>query len=246
MDKETTVWTLEEQDLFEKYLLGTMEVHEKAALESRLQSEPVLNDKFLEFKRMFSAIEEAGLRSKLQDFHRDWDNNGKVKTFHLRKHRTFLWAAATIALLIALGGIWQLFVSNSNEKLFNEYFTPDPGLPTVMGNTDNYDFYEAMVDYKQGNYGAALQKWGDQLPGKMDNDTLNYFIGSAYLANGEADKAIPCFDRVLISDQPSFKNEAAFYLGLAHLKKNEVEAAIKSLEQSADEKGRALAKKLKH
>ncbi|WP_419213979.1 tetratricopeptide repeat protein [Maribacter sp. X9] len=246
MDKETTAWTREEQDLFEKYLLGTIEVHEKSALKSRLQSEPELNAKFLEFKGLFRAIEEKGLRKKLEDFHGNLEDDGKLKHFDFRKHKIIFRAAATIVLLIALGGMWHLFVPNHNERLFNEYFTPDPGLPTVMGNSDNYDFYEAMVNYKQGNYKAATVKWEDLLLQKKDNDTLFYFLGAAYLANGEPSKAIPYFDRVLKSDNPSFQNEAAFYNGLAHLKINEVEAALKSLEQSSDEKGRALAKQLRH
>ncbi len=245
MDKEPTYWTLEEQNLFERYLLDGMDAQERTDFESQLQSDSILNTKFLEFKELFRTIEEDGLRFKLNDFHEHLEDDSQIRPLHTTSYRLFFRVAATIALLIALGGIWYFYNPNSNERLFNAYFTPDPGLPTVMGNSDNYDFYEAMVDYKQGNYKTALQKWENLLPQKMDNDTLNYFLGAAYLANEEPSKAIPYFDRVLGNAQPSFQSEAAFYKGLAHLKNNEVEAALKSLEQTSDEKGRELAKKLK-
>ena len=245
MDKEPTYWTLEEQDLFERYLLDGMDAQERTDFESQLQSDSNLNTKFLEFKGLFRTIEEEGLRSKLNHFHKQLEDDAQVRSLHTMSYRFFFRIAAAIALLIALGGIWYFYIPNANERLFNAYFTPDPGLPTVMGNSDNYDFYEAMVDYKQGNYKTALQKWENLLPQKSDNDTINYFLGTAYLANDEPSKAIPYFDRVLGSAQPSFQSEAAYYKGLAHLKNNEVEEALKSLERTSDEKGRELAKKLK-
>lgn len=245
MDKETTIWTPEEQDLFERYLLDGMNAQERTDFESQLQSNSNFNTKFLEFKELFQTIEEEGLRSKLNDFHKNLEVAAQTKPLHTGTYPLFFRVAATIAILIALGGILYFYIPNSNERLFNAYFTPDPGLPTVMGNSDNYDFYEAMVDYKQGNYETALQKWENLLPQKMDNDTLNYFLGSAYLANDEPSKAIPYFDHVLGNTQPAFQSEAAYYKGLAHLKNNEVEAALKSLEQTSNEKGRELAKKLR-
>ena len=65
MDKESRYWNPQEQDLFEKYLLDQMDALERSDFESVLQSDSDLNRQFLEFKRLFRAIEEDGLRSKL-------------------------------------------------------------------------------------------------------------------------------------------------------------------------------------
>src|SRR5690606_36367030 len=102
----------------------------------------------------------------------------------------FLKIAATLAILVSVG-IWALLQKSPGEKLYRQYFTPDPGLPTVMGNTDNFTFNEAMVYYKQGDYGAAIAQWEGLLPQKRDNDTLNYFLGAAHLAHGNVPEAIP-------------------------------------------------------
>jgi len=63
-----------------------------------------------------------------------------------------------------------------------EYFKPDAGLITSMGGNENYEFYRGMVDYKQGNYKAAISRWKDQLKLKKDNDTLNFYIGVSLMA----------------------------------------------------------------
>ncbi|MBW8244924.1 hypothetical protein K1F50_19110 [Muricauda oceani] len=244
MDREEAYWTREEQELFESCLLDQMTPAEKAGFESRMASDPTLKAKFLEFKALFGAIEEAGLRLAMDHFHEGVQDDGKERRLSTAS-RTVYRMAAAIAVLMTLGGIWYFYYPNDNERLFAAYYTPDPGLPTVMGNSDNYMFYEAMVDYKQEDYGTALQKWKGLLPGKMDNDTLNYFMGSAHLAKGEADKAISYFDRVLVHDSTPFRSEAAFYKGLAHLKMNEVREALKSLEHTSDDRARELAQKLK-
>ncbi|WP_318309226.1 tetratricopeptide repeat protein [Flagellimonas crocea] len=245
MDKKPTYGTSEEQDLFEKYLLDGMEAQERTDFESLLLSDKGLNTRFLEFKAMFRAIEEDGLRTKLEDFHKDLENDVPIRSIRPKFYRSKYGWAAAITLLMVMGGWWYAISPNSEERLFNAYFTPDPGLPTVMGNSDNYDFYEAMVDYKQGKYTTAIQKWEGLLPKKKNNDTLNYFLGAAYLANGEAELAIPYFERVIKKEETTFMTEAGYYKALAHLRNGDREAAEQSLERYSDEKGKLLLEDLK-
>lgn len=244
MDKEPTYWTPDEQNRFEKYLLDGMDARERRDFESLLLSDTKLNARFLEFKGMFRAIEEEGLRNKMEDFHKKMKNDGKVRPLLPKPYRTLYRVAAAIALLMALGGIWYFMAPSSNERLYTKYFTPDPGLPTVMGNSDNYDFYEAMVDYKKGDYRTAIHKWERLLLQEKDNDTLHYFLGAAHLAHGETGDAIPYFDWVIQRSSSAFQTEAAFYKALAHLKKGEREAARESLGRHPDEKGKKLLKDL--
>ena len=116
-----------------------------------------------------------------------------------------------------------------NEKLYNEFFTPDPGLPTVMGENGDYSFYEAMVDYKHGDYNEAIKKWERQLFQKPKNDTLNYFLGSAHLANGNSKKAIDYLEDVADDKKSIFYNDANTYMGLALLKTGQIPEAKKSV-----------------
>lgn len=242
MDDNDKYISQELQETFERYLLDQMDDQERSRFLKNLEQDPKLMQQFKEFKALFHSVEEASLREQMESFHSDLESSSEKLT----KSRTFpiYKIAAVITVLVAMG-LWLLYQKDPNEKLYQEYFTADPGLPTVMGNSSNYAFYEAMVDYKQGHYKTAISKWEQLWAAKKDNDTLNYFLGSAYLANGEATRAISFFDRVVENEQASFKNEAAFYQGLAHLKNGDTRAALKSLEKAQDEKSRELIKKLK-
>jgi hypothetical protein len=232
----------ERQETFERYLMDQMDDRERSQFLEKLEQDAQLMQQFKEFKALFHSVEEAALRELLGSFHTELESPSKkitkVRTFPIYK------IAAVVTVLVAMG-LWLLYQKDPNEKLYQEYFTADPGLPTVMGNSSNYDFYEAMVDYKQGHYKTAITKWEQLWEQKKDNDTLNYFLGSAYLADGETTKAISFFDLVIEAENASFKNEAAFYQGLAHLKNGDTQTALKSLEKAQDEKSRELVKKLK-
>ncbi|WP_127137071.1 tetratricopeptide repeat protein [Flagellimonas oceanensis] len=244
MDREEAYWTKEEQGLFERYLMDQMEPGEKAGFESSIISNPTLNAKFLEFKALFRAIEEAGLRHAMEDFHKGVQKDGKERRL-VKTSRAVFRMAATIALLMALGGVWYFYTPNANERLFEAYYVPDPGLPTVMGNSDNYDFYRAMVAYKQGDYPFAIEAWEKLRSKGVANDTLDYFLGSAHLANDQPDKGIEYFEGILDKENPAFTDEAFFYLGLAYLKKDEAQQARKYLKESDLEKAKVLVEKIK-
>lgn len=148
------------------------------------------------------------------------------------------------ALIIAAGSFWFLG-GNSNDRLYAKYFSPDPGLPTTMSSNNNYEFNKAMVDYKQGKYNDALSIWKAQLEHKTNNDTLNYFIGSALLADNNDKEAISYFLRVTELEDNRFKAEAYHYLGLAYLKNNDKAAAINALKKSNLSTSKDLLEKLK-
>ena len=176
---------------------------------------------------MLFGIESQALKEKLDDFHKELvespsNKTAPVKFMHFRK------IAVAAILVIALGSLWFLS-DNANEKLYAKYFTPDPGLPTMMSETKNFEFYDAMVNYKQGEYTKAIEKWQPLLDNSPKSDTLNYFMGMAQLANKQEEKAIKYFDVVTNLETSTFKNDAYYYLGLAYLKADNLEFAKKNL-----------------
>lgn len=245
MDKYPKYISQEQQEEFETFLLGNMNLSQKEVFKQKLQTDTVLNAQFNEFKDLFVAVEEENLRSKLDDFHTTIEEETPVKHLNTSKKRFNYSIAASVAILLTLGGLWFLNRQSPNEKLFHKYYTQDPGLPTVMGSNDNFAFYEAMVDYKRGDYETAIRKWEQQLEGKPENDTLNYFLGSAYLANNDAERAIPFLDIALKDKNSSFKDDNLFYLGLAYLKSKNAEKAIEHLSKSKLEKAKKVLEEIK-
>ena len=235
MDKTPQYISQETQELFERFLLQAMDGSEEEAFIKRLEEDPRLKDQWLEFKKMFRVVEEAGLRVKLDEFHQEFAPDPVVRPLAPKRNRTRWLVAASLAMLIFLAGLWFLNQPGGNRQLFERHFIPDPGLPTVMGTPENYDFYEAMVDYKRGDYELAIEKWQRLFPRKPDNDTLRYFLGAAHLAGGNMTEAEKFISSVQEEKSSVFWPEANRYLALILWQKGQTEQALDLLMEDPGE-----------
>jgi len=233
-----------EFERIESYLNNSMPSKERVGFEEQLQNDITLQKHLENHKIIFEAVETQSLKENLEAFHETIPINkipktetSKVKLLHFRK------IAVAASLIIAVGSFW-FFSQNSNQKLYANYFKADPGLATTMSSTNNFEFYDAMVNYKQGDYKIAISKWEVLLQNKPKNDTLNYFLGVAYMANKNEISAIPFLDLVIKASNSTFKNEAYYYLGLAHLKDGNIELAKKNLTFSTIDNSKALLSEL--
>ena len=236
----------EEQEMFEKFLLDQMDTNEKEQFKKKLDNDLKLSENFEQFKIMFRAVEEDGLRAKFETFHSEI----KEEATTLKPARLFqkynLIIAASVALLIVVGSAYlYLNITNSNKTLYKKYYSVDPGLPTVMGNNNNYDFYKAMVDYKQGKYDTAIKTWESLLTTKPQNDTLNYFLGAAYFASKNENRAVSFFETVSENKQSYFYDDSQFYLGLIALKEGQQQKAKVHFELSQTDKSNEILEELK-
>ncbi len=246
MSKASPNISKEEFEAIEKYLLDRMLVSEKQDFEARIADNEVLARAVDEQRALIAGIEEKSLKKRLEVFHEEVNEENHVlekKVIPLRSRRWY-YAAASIAVLFALGSIWYFSRPPEHERLFDQYFSPDPGLPTVMGTTDNYDFYGAMVDYKQEEYATAIEKWKKLLEKKPQNDTLNYFIGVAHLANNDPGASIPFLKKTVSASESLFHEEAAYFLALSYLKQNQTESAKKVLQERKLAKAKRLLQDL--
>jgi tetratricopeptide (TPR) repeat protein len=246
MDKYPKYISQEQQELFESYLLNELDKGEQLAFLARLDTNASLKEEFDEFNKLFSAVEEAGIRERMNQYHKTFGSNSSKETTTKKgfPFRINYGIAASVVLLLALGSIWYFNAQDKTEKLFDEFYSPDPGLPTVMGNTNDYDFYEAMVAYKHGDYDQAIEKWEKLLETEQRNDTLNYFLASAQMARGEEEAAKVGFSKVIAMKGSVFADDAYFYLGLEALKRGAIPEAKKFLELSKKEAGKELLNQL--
>lgn len=234
----------EQFERIEKYLLGKMNNTDRVRFEAEIKRDDNLKQQVEEVRELISTVKEESLKEELEEIHADLGYNKPLKTVQTKRKFNYLAIAASIALLVSVGGIWYLSSTSNNQQLYERYFRPDPGLPTVMGNSDNYDFYDAMVNYKQNDYATAIEKWKKLLITKPENDTLNYFIGVSYLAKNNTKSAVPYLEKVT-STASIFKNDAYYYLGLSYLKEDNIEAAKKNFNLSTSENGREILSRLK-
>lgn len=235
----------EEFESIEAYLTGQLSDEDVIVFEDRLKNEKGFASTVKDVKIVLTGLETQALKEQLDEFHNEMPNMQETILTNEPKVKSLHWKRIAVAavLIIGLGSFW-LFNGNSNDRLYSKYFSPDPGLPTAMSSTDNYEFYEAMVDYKQGNFNTAGAKWKILLEANPKSDTLNYFIGSALMADDKTSEAISYLNTVTEIDNGAFKNEAYYYLGLAHLKSDNTNAAISALKKTNLPKSKDLLKKL--
>lgn len=238
----------EEYNRIEKYILGQLETADREDFEARLQASPELQTLVEDHKVLLDAIEEQSLIENMEQIHQDVFTNSSAsattKIFSLWSSWTKYGIAASVAILLLWGGYTLSRKQTTDQKLFASYFTPDPGLPTTMSSTDNFTFFEAMVSYKQGAYAEAIAQWEPLLNEKPKNDTLNYFVGVAHLANNNESEAITFLQWATEKENSQFLSDAYYYLGLSYLKKGNKENAIHFFKLSKHKKSTALLSEL--
>lgn len=239
-----------ELDAIERYLRGEMNDQELTGFKQRLAKNEELQKATADYGLLMEGVETAVLKSRLDDFHAELesaDDNSNESLSDPNKSRPLIkfLAAATLLLAVGLAAWFFAFQQSSQEQLFADYFEPDPGLITPMSSTDQYLFYTGMIDYKRENYEEAISTWEPLLEMKPESDSLNYFIGVAHLALGEATEALPHLQASVETTGSVFRDEAYFYLGLAYLKEGSEDSAFNALEKSGDDRATKLLTELK-
>lgn len=228
-------------DEAERFLRLQMSPEEAATFERRMLADDRLREQVEELRVMILGIQESALHDRLNDFH------GALPVQMETRSKSKSWlAAASIVVIIGAAALWYLVPGNKNERLFSEYFHPDPGLMSAMGASENYVFDRAMIDYKTGKYDEAIKAWLTLQQSNPASDTLNYFIGAAYLAMKNSKTAQTYLQKVTGATGSVFADEANWYMGLALLKENERERALPYIQRSSHKEKETLIPKLQH
>lgn len=221
-------------ETIERYLKNTMTADEHTSFEKQLEESPILRQQVDETKMLFSGIKKAVLKKKLHTFHEELEvgkSATKRETKVFKLNFKTLSVAATVLILV--GGFWFFNRPSKNDRLFNTYFEKPIGLPTVMGgNAEQFEFLDAMVEYKIGDYDSAIKRWEALQEENQTNDTLQFYLGVAYLARGNQKMAIPQLKKVIQNDQSHFQNSGFYYLGLAYIKDEKRNLAIEMLKKT--------------
>lgn len=237
--------SLEQWEEIEAYLNGSLSTEQLQAFEQRLQTESDLLAKVEKVKLSLLTVEEAGLRADLETFHARLKTKPVVSITTHKKNNVTKWlAVAAVFIAIAVSTVLYLQQPNENEKVYSNFYKPDPGLSTTMSQTDDYEFEKAMVEYKTGEYEKALTSWKKLLQTNPASDTLNYFIASAYLAENNSKDAIPYYEKVIANNNSEFLNDAYWYLGLSLIKEGKNKEAIFFIKKSNHLQAPSLIKQL--
>ena len=228
MDEEKQI----SQELFEQienYLLDKLSSEERAQFEKEIAMNSDLAAEIERQRLEIMAVEERALEESLNEIYESQkDKSSSTKVVSIWKKYA---AAASIVMISGLTVLWLMNRPDRYEKLFTQHFEIDAGLPTNMSGSENYPFYRAMADYKNGDYQEAIAQWKDQLLSQPNNDSLIYFLGVSHLATKNTSEAIRYLTSASNQSQSVFQQNALLNLGLSHLKNGKPDLAAKVLLQ---------------
>ncbi len=234
MKKKTEI-SQETFERIEAYLSNELSETEALKFESRIESDAQFATQVAEVEAFLNAIEVAALKPKLDDYH----NEIATKTTS-QGGKNYIKYAAAASIILAIALVWLFTKTNPREELYATYYSPDPGLPTIMSATSQFEFYDGMVSYKQGNYEEALSKWQPLVEEKPENDTLSYFMGMAHMATDEITSALPYLNSTIEKTTSTFYSEAIYYKALALVKAAKLNEAIQLLAMHPSDKNQTL------
>lgn len=203
-----------EFERIEAYLLDQLNEEDRNSFEKELETNVALKSEVEMQRKMMLAVETSELRNHLNTIHH--------KLISRRNLTRWLAIAASIAILTTVS-FWLINTPDKIEKVFAANMTIDPGLPVPMSATNNYIFYDAMVDYKSGKYEFSINKWEPLLDQNTENDTLNYYLGAANFNSKNYQKAIPFFTVVAQQENSTFFGKSEWYLALSFLATEDID-----------------------
>lgn len=237
-------------ETIDRYLTDSMETGERTAFEAQMASDKNLAALVNEMQQLVSAVETVALREQLEEFHNSIAQpaDDKIKPLYPASHnkRSMRWIYSAAALVLVLLGIFYFTnLDSPSERIFARNFVPDPGLPTTMSTSSEYDFFDAMVNYKREEYALAIDKWEKLLATKPENDSLNYFLGVSYLALEDAETAQQYLDKLQAQTESIFSEDVIYYRALALIKKGELQDAEQLLRENPSKRNSKLLSDLK-
>ena len=231
----------ETQELIDAYLLNNLDSDAQTEFKERMKLFPDFRALVLEQEALVRGVEEHSLKNSLDDFH--------VEIVEVPEKNwlspSWLALAASFLILVSVSTWAILSTGNSPQKVFAANFKPDPGLPTTMGTSSNYEFYYGMVNYKRKEYAEAILRWETLYAANPENDTLVYFLGVANLAKGNARQAEKYLQSAKEKTESTFYEDAQYYLALAFLRENKIKEAKEALAKSTSQASLKLLKEIK-
>lgn len=215
----------EDIELLEQYLAGTLEAGERARLEARLGQEPELVKELHELQTLIDGIGKAGRTDVLTSLRElEWTLPALESQVVPFWGSAWVRVAASVSVLAVCAYLfWPR--PEDPQRLFAQYFEPYPNviMPTVRGDVDTTLLERAYRAYDHGKFDDAIDFFRRA---GQDDAAVYLYLGNSYLATGDAENAIPLFEKV-ISEYDAFDDQAAWYLALGYLKNGNKGEAVK-------------------
>ena len=229
------------QILIENYLEGKLTAQEKADFELRLTKDSELAKQYADLQDFMIAMQTFGRNGLKQELKAIADmeplpvdlfdqpaqkktekSDVKVRKISYRK----LISIAAIILIITVPTLLLLNTQKmSPEELYQSYFEvyPNVAAPIVRSESPKTSLEQAMGIYEQKDYKGAIDKLQNIKVETKDKEAVGFYLGMAYLANGNTNQAIEKFQKLQQQSLTTYQDQTTWYLALAFLSNKELE-----------------------
>ncbi|UOQ54096.1 tetratricopeptide repeat protein [Hymenobacter cellulosivorans] len=211
-------------DELERFADGQMTTIEQDAFEERLQHDPYLREAYQAFEQVTADLRwVAGhetLRHRLLALDRRLDQRqtALVRIKRRQRRAQTRWGTVFTVLVAVLLGLWFLLrPGGGTDTSWSTYYVADPGLPPSATEDEHRPLLgQAMEQYRQGHYPAALHALRRVPTDNLGADTMLYYNGVFLLSQGDGSAARPYLRRVIQQPGSALVRKARYHLAVAH------------------------------
>lgn len=220
-----------QNEIMDAYLQGQLSSEERRAFEERLDQDLEFRNTFEWHQKMSNAIQEIEFRQTLAQLQ---SSSQQKKEAKIRSWKPLLGIAAAVVFLI--GFFWVIYLNQ--EPSLQKHLAQvelDPGLPTLLGTSQEVAFGEGMNAYKLQDFEMAKTYWSPLLIAQPSNDTLLFYLAQVDLGTGQNKAAQEKLEQIKAQKESLFLEKANWYLAIAALRLDEPTTAIELLQQIVDQ-----------
>jgi predicted Zn-dependent protease len=219
----------------EKYLEGKLQGEQKE-FEAMLNKDEDLRQLISLNREVDAAIaqtEVMALRTQLEEIAAKYHKQKPAVRKIFPNKLTWIATAAAIAAFAVSFLIFQ--GNNSNQQIFDNYYTSFQSFETVRGLPASSSAYNDGITYfKQNEYNKAIRSFENILLLEPDNNLVRLYSAMAYLETDNPNNAIEHLNIIIESQDVFYFEHAQWYLGLAYIKSNKKSEAKKILKNIVD------------
>jgi len=217
-------------EVIERYIDGELEGNELLNFEKLLSTNDEIKHNYNLSLEVNKSIEEDDVIALRETMNYMYNEETKVKriptVFNKRK---VYYAAASIALLVATGGLVQKLSHPNldNNAVFEKYYSPyDATVTYRSGNTEvDRILLKALERYDEKDFENALVLFEEVVSTHSDDMSVKLYTGISYMEEEKYQKASTSFSKIITNNDNLFIEQAKWYLSMCYIKTgNDIEA----------------------
>ena len=224
----------------EEYIDGELNESEIFAFEKLLSSNNKVKRDYLLSASVNEAIMEYDVMELRDTMHDIFIEEPEVRRLQPAfNRRKMLYAAASVAMVMAVGGaVKYLQHGPNNEDIFQKFYSPyETTISYRSGNTETDRLLmRAMECYEAHDYDKALVLFEEVLKDREGDMSLNLYSGISYMEEEKYTNASKSFNEIIDHNDNLFVEQAKWYLSMCYIKTNEDKKAEVLLRELIEQK----------